>query len=83
MSNRYEGYPDSWSDPFSCAFIKDNKVIEMIMLNPEDKLEEEFASQFGADSWMYSDDAFKAGLTVCPAVGYTYDGTDFAAPIIE
>ena len=83
MSNRYEGYPEQWIDPFSCAFIKDGIVIKMIMLNPEDGFEEMFASNFGADSWVYADDAFKAGAKICPSVGYSYDGTDFTAPVIE
>ena len=55
----------------------------MIMLNPADNLEEQFASQFKATSWIFADDAFKAGATVCPALGYTYDGTDFTAPVVE
>jgi hypothetical protein len=83
MSNRYEGYPEHWVDPNSCAFIKDGTVINMIMLDPSDTLETMFANQFGADSWVYADEAFKAGATTCPVVGYTYDGTDFTAPVTE
>lgn len=83
MSNRYEGYPENWVDPYSCVFIKDNVVTHMIMLNPQDGFESNFANQFGADSWLYADDAFKAGATTSPSIGYTYDGTDFTAPITE
>jgi hypothetical protein len=83
MSNRYEGYPEQWIDPFSCAFIKDGIVIKMIMLDPEDGLEEMFSSTFDADSWVYADAAFKAGATTCPSIGYSYDGVNFSAPIIE
>jgi hypothetical protein len=53
------------------------------MLDPADNLEEQFASNFGATSWIFADDAVKAGATVCPAIGYSYNGTDFAAPVIE
>jgi hypothetical protein len=83
MSNRYEGYPDSWIDPYSCIYIKDNIVVGMIMLDPADNLEEQFAARFNATSWVYADDVFKAGAIVCPAVGYTYNGTDFTAPAVE
>lgn len=83
MSNRYPGYPENWVDPYSCVFIKDNVVTHMIMLDPQDGVESNFVNQFGADSWLYADDAFKSGATTCPSIGYTYDGTDFTAPITE
>lgn len=83
MSNRYEGYPESWIDPLSCAFIKDGVVTHLIMLDPEHLLEDQFKDQFNADSWIYADEAFKAGATTCPSVGYSYDGTDFFSPITE
>jgi hypothetical protein len=53
------------------------------MLDPADNIEEEFAPQFEATSWIFADDAFKAGAQVSPAIGYIYDGTDFTAPAIE
>lgn len=83
MSNRYEGYPNHWIDPHSLIYIKDNIVVGMIMLDPTDNLEETFASQFQADSWVYAGDAVKSGAEICPAIGYTYDGKDFSAPIVE
>jgi hypothetical protein len=83
MPNYYEGYPTHWVDPYSCIYIKDNVVVGMIMLDPADNIEEEFAPQFEATSWIFADDAFKAGAQVSPAIGYIYDGTDFTAPAIE
>lgn len=83
MSNRYEGYPEHWIDPFSCAFIKNGVVVNMIMLDPADELEDMFRTNFNADSWVYADDAFKAGATTCPSLGYLYDGVNFTAPAKE
>lgn len=78
---RPEGYPENWIHPNACAFIKDNVVINVIMLEPKDNLEELFASQFGADSWIYTGKAYENGYTTQPAIGYTHDGTNFYPPV--
>lgn len=78
---RPEGYPEHWIHPDSCVYIKDGKVINIIMLNPKDNLEELFKNQFKADSWIYTGDAYNAGYKTCPIIGYTYDGTDFYPPV--
>jgi hypothetical protein len=81
MSFRPEGYPENWLDGWTLCYIKDNAVVKMIVVNPADGLEEQFSD--GADSWIYASDAWAAGATTPPSIGYTYDGSDFIAPITE
>ena len=79
-SARPEGYSEQWAHPNACAFIKDGIVTHLIMLNPEDNLEENFKKQFDSDSWIYTKEAHDKGFTTAPVIGYTYDGLDFYKP---
>ena len=83
MSFRPEGYPESWVDGHTICYIKDAVVVGMLAMNPEDGFEEQFAKDFEATSWVYVSNAWTDGATVCPAIGYSYDGTNFTAPVIE
>ena len=83
MSFRPEGYPEFWVDGHTICYIKDRVVVGMIALNPEDGLEEQFAKDFAATSWVYAFNAWTSGATNSPSLGYSYDGTNFTAPITE
>jgi len=78
MSFRPEGYPNNWADGHTICYIKDNVVVNMIAMNPADGFEAQFSE--GADSWVYLSDAWTAGATTCPQIGYTYDGSNFIEP---
>jgi hypothetical protein len=83
MSFRPEGYPEHWVDGHTLYYIKDAVVVGMLVMNPEDGFEAQFAKDFAATSWVYACDAWSAGATVPPSIGYSYDGTDFSAPVEE